>query len=167
VSLRLLRGYFASLTLLLLSAVLPATSVAADSGLSVVRVYTGWRDGPSFKRIAEYFDGKEHTGGTIVVRTHPEQRSGYYFLVRTANAGAAATAKINVQLIMPNDTKGRTYSFATEIPTGGALFNLGLTGADWPDVKTNPVAWKLDVVAADGHVLATSTSYLWEKPPAK
>jgi len=44
------------------------------------------------------------------------------------------------------------------------VLNLGLTGTDWPDAKTNPVAWKLDVLAADGRVLASEKSYLWEKP---
>jgi hypothetical protein len=42
--------------------------------------------------------------------------------------------------------------------------NLGLTGDDWPGAKTNPVAWKLEIVAADGRVLASDESYLWEKP---
>jgi hypothetical protein len=160
------RRYFSRLTLLL-CIVLPAAAIAADSGLTVVRVYTGWREAESFKRIAEYFDGKEHTGGEIVVRTQPLQRGGYYFLVRTQNPGATVTAKINAELIMPSETKPRTHTFATEIPAGKAVLDLGLTGADWPDAKTNPVAWKLTLVGPGGNVLATSASYLWEKPPAK
>ena len=30
--------------------------------------------------------------------------------------------------------------------------------------KANPVAWKLDILGPDGHVLASEKSYLWEKP---
>jgi hypothetical protein len=43
--------------------------------------------------------------------------------------------------------------------------NLGLTGADWPGgEQAHPVAWKLELVAADGRVLAAEKSFLWEKP---
>jgi hypothetical protein len=47
------------------------------------------------------------------------------------------------------------------------MLNLGLTGPDWPDLKVNPVAWKLDILTADGKRLASEKSYLWEKPASK
>ena len=146
------------------SAALPSEALAKEGDLTIVRAFTGWRDAASFKRISEYFDGQENTGGQIVVRTHPDQRSGYYFLVRTANPGAPLGVKISLQLSLPSEAKPRTYRFATEVPAGAAVLNLGLTGADWPNAKTNPVAWKLDVLAPDGRVLASEKSYLWEKP---
>jgi hypothetical protein len=138
--------------------------LAKDGELTIVRAFTGWRDAASFKRISEYFDGQENTGGQILVRSHPEQRAGYYFLLRTANPGAALAVKLNLQLSMPGEAKPRTHTFSVQLPSGEAVLNLGLTGADWPDPKTNPVAWKLDVLADDGRALATEMSYLWAKP---
>ena len=144
---------------------LSLAAVSASAGeLTIARVFTGWRDAASFKRISEYFDGKENTGGQLMLRTHADQRAGYYFLVRTANPGAPLAVKFVLLLILPSEPKPRTFSFAADLRAGETVLNLGLTGADWPDAKTNPVAWKLDVLAADGRVLATEKSYLWEKP---
>ncbi|MBN8527563.1 MAG: hypothetical protein J0M02_19695 [Planctomycetes bacterium] len=74
--------------LLITTFCLTLTPLVVAQDLSIVRTFTGWRDGASFKRISEYFDGKENTGRETVLRTHPEQRTGYYFLVRVANPGA-------------------------------------------------------------------------------
>ena len=137
---------------------------ASAAELTIVRVFTGWRDAASFKHISEYFSGRENMHGEAMLRTQPAQRAGYYFLVRTANPGASQAVRFQILLSMPGEPKPRTHTFAAELPSGGTVFNLGLTGADWPDAKTNPVAWKLDVLAADGRVLASEKSYLWEKP---
>lgn len=144
---------------------LALTAVSASAAeLTIVRAFTGWRDAASFKHISEYFSGKEDTHGETMLRTHPDQRAGYYFLVRLANPGAALPVKLSLVLNLPGEPKSRTFEFATALPAGQTVLNLGLTGADWPDAKTNPVAWKLEVLAADGRVLATEKSYLWEKP---
>jgi hypothetical protein len=141
-----------------------AEALAKAGDVSIVRVFTGWRDAASFKRISEYFDGKENTGGGILLRTQPDQRAGYYFLVRAANSGAPVAVTVSVQMITPTDAKPRTYTFSTALKSGETVLNLGLTGIAWPDAKANPVAWKLDLLSADGQVLATEKSYLWEKP---
>ncbi len=147
---------------LFLFAVLAAVASAAE--VSIVRVLTGWRDAASFKRISEYFSGRENTRGETMLRTHPDQRGGYYFLVRATNAGGPAAIRINVQMIMPADSKLRTHTFDTALKSGVTVLHLGLTGSDWPDAGTDPVAWKLDLLAPDGHVLESEKSYLWEKP---
>ena len=141
--------------------------MSATADPTVVRVFTGWRDAASFKHISEYLDGRENTHGETVLRTHADQRAGYYFLVRTANPGAPVSVKANLQLILASGAKLATFSFPTDLKTGDTVLDLGLTGADWPDAKANPVAWKLELVAADGRVLAAEKSYLWEKPPGK
>lgn len=159
---------FRSLTLFVtLVAALPSALLAKEEDLTIVRVFTGWRDAASFKRISEYFDGKENTGGEAVLRTHPDQRGGYYFLVRTANPGAARSVKASLEVITAADAKPVSYTFPAELKAGATVFHLGLTGADWPDAAANPVAWKLDLLDAEGAVLATEKSYLWEKPAVK
>jgi hypothetical protein len=138
---------------------------AAD--LSIVRVFGGWRDTASFKRISEYFDGKENTGREIVLRSHPEQRSGYYFLVRFKNSGALVKGHVHLELIGQNWQEPRTTIFPVEIPAGTKAFQLGLTGPEWQDAKVQPMAWHLRVIGENGEPLATEKSYLWEKPPGK
>ncbi len=137
---------------------------ASATDLTIVRVFTGWRDAASFKRISEYFDGKENTGGEAVLRTHPDQRGGYYFLVRVTNPAAARPATARLQVITHTDAKPQTFTFTPALKAGATVFHLGLTGPDWPDAKADPVAWKLELTDAEGKVLATEKSYLWDKP---
>jgi hypothetical protein len=139
----------------------------AVSDLTIVRVFTGWRDAPSFKRISEYFDGKENTGGITILRTQPDQRAGYYFLVRTANPGGPRTVSARLEIITSATAKPAVHTFPLELKTGETVVQLGLTGTDWPEAGTSPVAWRLDLTEADGRVLVTEKSYLWEKPAAK
>lgn len=142
-----------------------ACAPAAD--LTLVRVHSGWRDAASFKRISEYFDGKENTGGEALLRTHPDQRGGYYFLVRIANPGAPRAVTARLQVITDASAKPRGFTFTPELRAGDTVFHLGLTGPDWPDAKADPVAWKLEFLDADGRVLVSGQSYLWEKPAGK
>ena len=146
------------------SGVLAASDKANDGKIAITRVFLGWKEGASFKRISEYFTGKENTGAITVLRTHPEQRSGFYFFVRAANPGAPVPVKIDLEVITPTDTKPKNYTFAAELKSGQNLFNLGLTADDWPDQKANPVAWKINFIGSDNQVLATKDSYLWENP---
>lgn len=155
-SIRVIRGGFFFLFL--------GFCAASAAELTIVRVFTGWRDAASFKHISEYFSGRENTHGEAMLRTQPGARGGYYFLLRLANPGAPLAVKVNVHLIMPTGLKARDFAFPADLRPGDTVLNLGITGADWPDARTNPVAWKIDVLAADGRVLATEKSYLWEMP---
>ena len=136
---------------------------AAD--VEFLRVWPAWRDADSFERIGEYFGRPENTGREVVLRTQPGARSGYYFLVRVKNVVALTDARFELSVIRPDTPEPRVYRFPTEVPAKEAVFQLGLTGADWPAGKEgNPVAWKIALVAADGRVLAEHKSFLWEKP---
>lgn len=159
VFIRVIRGGFFFLLL--------GLCAASAAELTITRVYSGWRDAASFKHISEYFDGRENTGGEAVLRTHPDQRGGYYFLVRVANPGAPLKTTAHLKVITSAAAKPVEYDFSPELRTGNTVFHLGLTGSDWTDAKTNPVAWKLDLTDADGKLLATEKSYLWEQPAAK
>ncbi len=139
------------------------SSRAAD--MEFVHVWPGWRDAESFDRIGEYFGGQENGGRETVLRTQPAARAGYYFLVRVKTAAAQPAAKFELSVIRPDHPEAKTHSFPAALGAGEKVFQLGLTGADWPQGKeAHPVAWKIALLAADGRVLATHSSFLWEKP---
>ena len=140
-------------------------AVAQD--LTIVRVFTGWRDAASFKRISEYFTGRENTGGETVLRTNPEQRAGFYFQVRVANRAAELKVQFKLLLIEQGSPTPHPTIFPAALPPGSSVFELGLTGPAWQNAKSQPVAWQVQVLADDGRVLASEKSYLWEKPAAK
>ena len=140
------------------------SAFAAD--VTVVPMFAGYREAASFKRISEYFSGKENTGGQLMLRTHPEQRSGYYFQLRI-NSTTTVDAKLVLQVITPDTATPRIFNFTASLTSPKTMLNLGLTGADWSDLKINPVAWRLEVYGADGKLLAIENSYLWERPVGK
>lgn len=151
------------LALLCLFAAALTTARAAE--VEFVRVWPGWRDADSFRRISEYFDGKENTGNQIVLRTHADARAGFYFLTRVSNdSGPLDGAKFVLRLITPESATPKAFTFPATVPAGSNVFQLGLTGADWAGPKVHPVAWKLELLAADGRVLALQKSFLWELP---
>ena len=150
----------------LFSFLLLSIAVAAARGAEVEfsRVWPAWREAESFDRISEYFGGRENTGGHTLLRTHAEVRAGYYFLVRLKTPSVApAGAKFVVNIISPAAPEPKSYEFPVAVAAGG-VFDLGLTGADWIDRKTHPVAWKLELRAADGRTLASTQSFLWAMP---
>jgi hypothetical protein len=150
----------------LLLALLTSTAVAMRAAdAEFLRVWPGWRGAESFDRISEYFGGGENTGRHQVLRTQQENRGGYYFLVRVKSAAALTGVKFELSVIRPDTPEPVAYSFRASVPAKETVFQLGLTGNDWPDGEmANPVAWKLALVAADGRVLAERKSFLWEKP---
>ncbi|HVZ65687.1 MAG TPA: hypothetical protein VG936_14070 [Lacunisphaera sp.] len=154
----------AILGLLLVLIFAAVASAAQPAGVTIVRVFPGWRDASSFKRISEYFTGRENTDGQVVLRTHPDERSGYYFLARVKNPAAAQAATATLDIVRAGNAGTQTYSFQVSLGAGDTVFNLGLTGPDWADPKVDPVAWRLTFKGADGQTLATERSYLWEKP---
>jgi hypothetical protein len=136
---------------------------AADA--EFVRVWPAWRDAQSFDRIGEYFGRPEANGRETVLRTQANARDGYYFLVRMKSAMSVPGAKFELNVIRPDLPDAKTYTFASPLPDKEAVFELGITGSDWPGGKeANPVAWRIAVLDANGRLLAEHKSFLWEKP---
>jgi hypothetical protein len=147
----------------LLLLALPAAAPAAE--LEFVRVTTGWRDAASFQRISEFLHGRENTGGMVILRSQPGERAGLYWLVRLKNRGTPiAGARFELQVITPAAPEPQTFIFSADVPAGSPVYELGLTGADWPDAKVRPAAWRLRLLAADGRTLIGEKSFLWELP---
>jgi hypothetical protein len=158
---------FRVLATLLVLALLPVAYVSA-ADLEIMRVFTGWRSAESFSRLSEYFGGKENSGGIIVLRTQPAERAGYYWLVRLTNKSAGwPGCRFELQVISPIAPEPKTFTFNADIPPGGSVFRLGLTGMDWPGAKGRPVAWQLRLLGSDGATLLARESFLWERPEKK
>jgi len=142
--------------------------IASSRGAEVefVRVWPQWRDADSFKRISEYFDGQENPSGQIIRRTHPDSRAGYYFLARVKHhAVDLAGAKFILRVISQFSPDAREYVFPVDAGPGEHVFELGVTGTDWPGGRgSHPVAWSLELQAADGRSLVAAQSFLWSKP---
>ncbi|PTY08250.1 hypothetical protein DB347_01305 [Opitutaceae bacterium EW11] len=146
---------------------LATASLAWAGDFRIVRVWPEYRTPDSFLRISEYFTGKENPGSQVYLRTHPDQRGGFYFLTRVANNSGATAGKLELSVITPRSPRPVTYTYNAEFPHGEKVYLVGLTGPDWPDAKEHPVAWKISVRSAEGTELASEQSFLWSKPDKK
>lgn len=134
------------------------------SEVELTRVWPAWRSAESFERISEYFNGQENTGQHTVLRTQPNSRAGYYFLIRAKAASTTTGAKFVLQIITPEGPEPKTYSFPITLGAKEEVFDVGLTGTDWLGRKTHAVAWRLSVVNAEGRECASRQSFLWSNP---
>lgn len=140
-----------------------AFAVAAD--VSFVRVWPQWHGAETFDRIGEYFGKPENDWGEIIVRTHPDQRAGMYFLVRVKSTGRLEGARFVLQVIRPDAPEPKTFTFPVSLPARSHVAELGLTDGDWPGGRdAHPVAWKLTLLDAGGEAVASQQSFLWAKP---
>lgn len=149
---------------LLLLAALPAFAAEVEW----VRIWPGWRDAATWDSIPEYFGGKESHGDQIVLRTQSTTRDGFYFLVRTAASTARSGVRFELEIVRPDSPEPKRHTFNTRLPAGETVFQLGVTGSDWPGGKrAQPVAWRIVLRGSDNAVIAEHTSFLWEQPPKK
>ena len=150
----------------LLAACLVLTAALRAADVEFVRVWPAWRDAASFEAIGEYFGAAENPRGQVLVRSQNDSRDGYYFLVRTKTGGVpAAGARFVLELIRPDSPEAKTFAFPAAFAGKQTVFQLGLTGADWPGGKNaHPVAWRLTLRDGGDRVLAEQKSFLWEKP---
>jgi len=139
-----------------------AVSVAAHA-TEITRVWTEWRTDESFVRLSELFGEPENPGSEIFLRTKPGKRDGLYFLVRLADA-SAVEGTFELSLIKPGATDSVVFKFPAGVKSGSSVFQLGLTGGDWPDAETDPVAWRIALVDSSGTEVVAKESFLWSPP---
>jgi len=127
------------------------------------RVWPGYRDAASFTDIGEYFGGSENPRGRTLLRSQPEARDGYYWLVRMRSDTPVADATLRLDFRRPGEDVTETREFPLTVPARSQPVYAGLTGRDWPDDNALPTAWRVQLLDAGGTVLAESTSFLWRE----
>lgn len=142
-------------------AILAVSAVAHAT--EITRVWPEWRTAESFVRLSELFGGAENPGSEIFLRTHPEKRDGLYFLVRLAHA-SAVDGTLELRLIKSGGTDPIVFKFPASVASGSSVFQLGLTGGDWPGEKTDPIAWRVALVDSNGTEVVAKESFLWSAP---
>jgi hypothetical protein len=153
-----------SLRLLFVLCVAGAAAAAPAPEFALVRVWPGWKEAEDFTRLREYFGAAPDSGPRRVLRTSPDQRAGFYFLVRTRGAAVPA-AVLELAVLRPDGPEPVTHRFPAALRAGGEVLELGLTGEAWPGGKrAQPVAWRLRVLGAGDRLLAEERSFLWVDP---
>ena len=58
-----------------------STPKQAVTSIEIKEIKPRYFETEQFKRISEYMTGKEHVGERLILRTQPEHRAGYYFIL--------------------------------------------------------------------------------------
>ncbi len=157
-------------SILLACLLMPALNAQARDFPQIDYIKSRHVEAETFKRISEYFDGKENQGDRIVLRTDPSVREGWYLiLMLDADADEYPEGtRIGMKVILP-DQKGevvKATSLPNPIPDASEIW-IGLTGKDEPANGKPPVAWMVVIYSPQGKVYTAYKSYLWEKPEAE
>jgi hypothetical protein len=142
-----------------------AAALSSASAVSIETAHTRWYEAGDIRPITGYFGAA--LGGQrfrAVIASQPEQPAGQYFIVRLKDWQSAAIAGARMTLYASDSKEPaiREWEFGTR-PLHNWLY-LGLTGTDWPDAAVQPLAWRIELIDADGRVLAEWKSFLWEMP---
>lgn len=136
---------------------------AAAQEVTLERVWPSYRDAASFTRLLEYFGGSPDETNRNALRTQPDKRAGYYWLVRTAASRDIGPCTLKLEVHRSGQTEASSQTFPFTLSAGNHVVNVGLTGTDWADPAERPIAWQLTLLAPNGTPLATERSFLWQR----
>lgn len=119
-----------------------------------------------FQRVPEFFTGREYSASKLYCRSIPEQREGFYFVIKLAgeDEGLSDGACWVLDWITQTDPAARSKRIPVSQP--GLLEDevfLGLTGSDWPDPDLRPLAWRIRLLGPQNQTLVERKSFLWSK----
>lgn len=125
------------------------------------------RNEDSFKGIVEAFRHKESKGGRVFLRTNPEKRAGVYFSVKFNHTIGLLPqgAKIVLHFITNANPKSESAIWTfPKVKHSLWLRNelyLGVTDDEHYASKKQLIAWQLEILHPDGHVMAHKESLAW------
>ena len=159
-------------TILLLCSVLILAGCQHSSSkmrhpISIVSVAMTTRSEDSFKGILESFQHKESKGSRVFLRTNPENRSGVYFTVKFNHSVGLLPQGAKIVLHYITNTNPVAESATWTFPeVKHSLWScnelhLGITDDTHYAEKNQLIAWQLEILHPDGHVIAHEESLAW------
>ena len=149
----------------ILLAVLMLTVSCLQAELKILSITESYWDQVEFKRVIEYFTGKEFSGRQLILRSNPEERSGMYFEMSLSKKPYELPKDCVIILQMYRSGALDPKSFEFKIPEETREKSdllLGVTGDDWPSRETKLIAWRMEVRTFDQKLLAQKQSFLWD-----
>ncbi|MGB0371861.1 MAG: hypothetical protein ACPGN3_11035 [Opitutales bacterium] len=132
---------------------------------SIQTVTTRYQVANDFKTISSYFTDGDNTGPRIINRTQEDDWDGLYFIIEFTDRPETFEKKISVviDVLTAFSPKPRQYAFTLSEPdtfTWEGYF--GITGTDWTDQETRPLAWKISIKDFEGNLITEKQSFLWK-----
>ena len=136
---------------------------ALDS-VEILEIKPRYMETEEFKRISEYMTGEEYQGDRTIIRTQPDNRNGFYFvlILNKDIRRLPHDSKVIGEAYVPHLVDLQTYTFnlPPERASSNELF-LGITGTDWVDPQAVPSAWRFTIKDGNDRTIGTAQNYLW------
>ena len=119
-----------------------------------------------FKRIPEFFTGREFSGWKVYCRSDPQVRDGFYFVVKVGGEKRKLPISSHwiVDWVTSADPMVKTQKVSIpNLKLFGKEVFVGLTGDHWTDRSLKPLAWRLRLIDDQGITLGSSQSFLWSQ----
>lgn len=135
--------------------------------VAITAIYPRYMETAQFKRVNEYRSGLEYEGKRVILRTNPDVRDGFYFVLQLDTKAHLLPqgTKLTAEFYLPNSADPQEFTF--ELPVKRAKTKeifVGLTGEAWPYAagEATPAAWKFTLLDPNGNSLGSKRSYLWQ-----
>lgn len=137
--------------------------MAAPLGaVSIETAFTRYYEEGDIRPIRQYFGTElRNQGFRTVLASRPDAPAGQYFILKVTGAEEAASARMTLYSTESKNPATHAWDLPGKI---GKWLYLGLTGNDWPDQETRPLAWRIELLDASGTPVAEWKSFLWELP---
>ena len=132
--------------------------------MAIKQVYHEYKEANDFRRISQYFDGKENRGKRFIARTQPNAYGGYYFVIRLNDrvSNLPQESQVKLAVILPQQPEPKVYKLTVpQNESRSCEIYAGITGSDWADPLQTPIAWRIMVYDNQKKLLAEQHSFLW------
>lgn len=100
-----------------------------------------------------------------VIPSQKHSPQGWYFLIELDQPLPATAHSARIRLYRTDALDAASHSWPLDDLRPRRMLYLGLTGTDWPeDTAVRPLAWRIEIVDAEGAVLASWESFLYSLP---
>ena len=94
----------------------------------------------------------------------PGDPAGQYFITKLEKVKSSALKSARMTYYRSDSKDTTTVSWDLSGASVKSWLYLGLTGNDWPEKEIKPLAWRIELLDANGTLLAEWKSFLWEMP---
>lgn len=138
--------------------------IKGENKVSIESLAERYFEHRDFKRLLEYFTGREYLGNQLILRSDPSVRAGMYFILNldvSLNELPKETRFIlNIHCTDSLEMKIFEFVIPSEVNNKKEVL-LGITGDDWASKETKIVAWRIEIRSDERQLLSERQSFLW------
>ena len=135
------------------------------AAVSIETAYTRHYEAGEIRPIRQYFGASLiGQGFRTVIASDAANPAGQYFIAKLEDRSSGQPASARMTWFASDSKDPSTHTWDLSGAPLKKWLYLGLTGADWPSGEVQPLAWHIELLDAQGSLIAEWKSFLWEMP---